>query len=134
LGSNEAVSNGGIFRALSRSRKEESPMFARILEIAPKLEKKDELIKTVRQEILPILKEQPGFLELLPFVPENVNEKYIAITLWSEKHVAEKYVKEVFPKVEQILKPFLTAPVMFRMYTVETTLCQHLVEALTATV
>ncbi len=109
-------------------------MFARILEITPKLEKKDELIRTVRQEVLPILKKQPGFLELLPFVPENTNEKVVAITLWTEKYEAEKYVKEVFPKVEQILKPFLSTPITFKPYTVETSVCEHLVEMLTAAV
>ena len=105
-------------------------MFGRILEIAPKLEKKDELIKTVRQEILPILKKQPGFLELLPFVPEVETERMFAITLWVEKRDAEKYVRDVFPKVEQILKPFLTISVTARTYTVETSVCKHLVEAL----
>ncbi len=107
-------------------------MFARILEITPKMEKKDELIKTVRQEILPILKKQPGFLELLPFVPEVANNRVIAITLWTEKHHAEKYVKDVFPKVEKVLNPFLTTPITFKLYNVETTLCEHFVEALTA--
>ncbi len=103
-------------------------MFARILEITPKLEMKDDLIKTVRQEILPILKKQPGFLELLPFVPEISNERWIAITLWTEKREAEKYVNEMFPKVEQMLKPFLAVPVIVRPYKVETTLCKHLIE------
>lgn len=109
-------------------------MFARILEIIPKLDKKEELIKVVRKEIVPILKNQPGFLELLPFLPEITEEKVIAITLWTEKYEAEKYVKEVFPKVEQILKPFLAAPFTVKMYKVETTICEHLFEALTATV
>ena len=44
-------------------------MFARILEFIPKVEKKEELFKVVRNEVLPILKKQPGFLEILPFVP-----------------------------------------------------------------
>jgi quinol monooxygenase YgiN len=109
-------------------------MFARILEITPKFEKKEELIKTIRQEILPILKNQPGFLEVLPFVPEIAKEKMVAITLWNEKRDAEKYVNEVFPKVEQILQPFLSVPVTVKTYTVETTLCRHFVEALTAVV
>jgi len=61
-----------------------------------------------------------------------VNEKAMVITLWTEKREAEKYVKEVFPKVEQILKPFIIAPLAFRAYNVEATLCQHLVDALTA--
>ena len=44
-------------------------MFARILEFTPKAEKREDLIWTIRQEVLPIMKKQPGFLELLPFVP-----------------------------------------------------------------
>jgi quinol monooxygenase YgiN len=104
-------------------------MFARILEITPKAEKKAEFIETVRLEVLPILKKQPGFLELLPFVPEGKNEKMIAITLWNAKYEAEKYVREVFPKVEEIVKPYLTAPVTARTYNVETTLCEHFVHA-----
>jgi quinol monooxygenase YgiN len=106
-------------------------MFARIVEIAPKLEKRDELIKVVRLEILPILKKQPGFLELLPFVPEVATEHMFAITLWAEKRDAQKYVDEVFPKIEQIMKPFVTVPVAIRVYTVETSVCKHLVDALT---
>ena len=109
-------------------------MFARIVEMAPKLERRDELIKAVRQEILPILRKQPGFLELLPFVPEVATEHMFAITLWSEKRDAEKYLNEVFPKIEQILKPFLTIPVTVRMYTVETSVCRNFVDALTQTV
>ena len=106
-------------------------MFARILEITPKMEKKDELINVIRQDVLSILKRQPGFLEFVPFVPEAVNDKWIAISLWSEKRNAEKYVAEVYEKVENIVKPFLAAPVVFRTYNVETRLCEHLVEALT---
>lgn len=105
-------------------------MFARILEFTPKAEKKDELIERVRQEVLPILKRQPGFLELLPFDPEIANEKAVAITLWTDKHEAERYVKEVFPKVEEIVKPFLATPITVKLYNVETTLCEHLVEVL----
>lgn len=107
-------------------------MFARILEITPKVEKKDELIKTIRQEILPILKNEPGFLELLPFVPETAKEQMVAISLWTEKRNVERYVEEAFPKVEQILKPFLALPVTVRTYKVETSVCKHLVEALMA--
>jgi hypothetical protein len=36
-------------------------MFARIVEFIPKVEKKEELFRVVRNEVLPILKKQPGF-------------------------------------------------------------------------
>ena len=107
-------------------------MFARIVEFIPKLEKKEEFVKVVRNEVLPILKKQTGFMELLPFFPEIKNEKVIAVTLWMEKGNAERYGREVFPKDEEILKPYLTTPITYKQYNVETTLCEHFVQALTA--
>lgn len=107
-------------------------MFARIIEFIPKLEKKEELVKVVRNEVLPILKKQTGFLEVLPFFPEIKNEKVITVTLWMEKRDAERYEREVFPKVEEILMPYLTTPITYKLYSLETTLCEHFVQALTA--
>jgi hypothetical protein len=107
-------------------------MFARIVEFIPKLEKKEEFVRVIRNEVLPILKKQNGFMELLPFFPETKNEKVIAVTLWTEKGNAERYGREVFPKVEEILKPYLTSPITYKLYNVETTLCEHFEHALTA--
>jgi len=105
-------------------------MFARIVEFIPKQEKREEIVSVVREEVLPILKRQPGFLEFLPFVPETIAEKAIAVTLWAEKCDAERYERQVFPKVEGILKPYLIAPVVCKHYSVETALCQNFAEAL----
>jgi quinol monooxygenase YgiN len=107
-------------------------MFARILEFVPKLERKEEFINVVKKEVLPILKKQAGFLEILPFVPEMKDEKMITVSLWMEKHYMERYERESFPKVEEILKPYLKTPITFKVYTVETALCEHFVQALAA--
>ena len=105
-------------------------MFARVVEFVPKYEKKDELIKTIKNEVVPILKKQVGFLDILPLFPEMKNEKVLHLTLWMEKKNAERYDREVFPRVEEIIGPFLTSPITWRLYTVETTLCEHLLEAI----
>jgi hypothetical protein len=107
-------------------------MFARVVEFMPKFEKKDEFVKSVKNEILPLLKKQPGFLEILPLYPENRNEKAFNITLWMEKKDAERYERETFPKVEKILLPYLTTPMTNKLYVVETILCEHFVNALAA--
>ena len=107
-------------------------MFARIVEFIPKWEKKEEFVKVVRNEVLPILKKQTGFLEMLPFFPEIKNEKVITITLWTEKKDVERYEREVFFKVEEILKPYLLTPLSYKHYEVETALCEHFVQALVA--
>jgi len=107
-------------------------MFARIVEFVPRAEKKDEFIKIMKNEVLPILKKQVGFLDILPLFPEMKNEKAVHITLWAEKRDAERYEKEVFPRVEDIVRPFLTTPITWKLYNVESTLCEHFVNALAA--
>ena len=109
-------------------------MYARILEIAPRPDKKEELINALNQEIVPILKQQSGFLETLAFVPENKTDRIVSITFWTEKRFAEKYAKESYPKVEQIMKPFLEVPITVKTYTVESILSKRFVDILAAAV
>jgi len=107
-------------------------MFARFIEFIPKFEKQDELFRVIRNEVLPILRKQQGFLEILPFVPQATHEKAVSITLWAEKRDAERYEREVYPKVLEIVKPYLTTPVTITTYTLETSVCPQFMEALTA--
>jgi heme-degrading monooxygenase HmoA len=108
-------------------------MFARILNFEVKPEKKDEFVRVVKNEIVPILKKQTGFLEVLPFFPERMNEeKVVSISLWTTKSDAERYERELYPKALEILKPFLTTPVHVNYYKLETAVCEHFVEALAA--
>jgi hypothetical protein len=108
-------------------------MFARILDFEVKLEKKEEFVKVVKNQVLPILKKQTGFLEILPFFPEKMREeKVFTISLWTTKQDAERYEREWYPQVFDIVKPFLTKPVVVNYYNLETTLCEHFVEALAA--
>jgi len=107
-------------------------MYARIVEFVPRYEMKDEFIKTMKKDVLPILKKQVGFLDVLPLFPEMKNEKAVHITLWMEKKDAERYEREVFPRIEDIIRPFLTTPITWKLYNVETTLCENFVNALAA--
>ena len=97
-------------------------MFARILDSEVKMEKKDEFVKILKNEVLPILKKQTGFLEILPFFPEKMREeKVITISLWATKPDAERYEREFYPKILDIVKPFLTTPVKVNYHKLETT-------------
>lgn len=108
-------------------------MFARILNFEIKPEKKEEFVNIMKAEVLPIMKKQIGFLEVLPFVPENTKEdRWITISLWARKEDAYRYEKEVYPKVHDIVKPFLLTPVNVKPYVLETRLCQHFVETFAA--
>ncbi len=108
-------------------------MFARVLDFELKLEKKDEFVKVLKNEVLPILKKQTGFLEILPLFPEKMKaEKTCIISLWNTRSDADRYDREAYSRVYDIVKPFLVTPVNINFYHLETTLCEHFVEALTA--
>jgi quinol monooxygenase YgiN len=107
-------------------------MFARILEFVPKAEKKEEFVKTFKNDILPILKKQTGFLEVLPFFPELKTDTAVVVSLWTEKRYAEAYQRDWFPKFEETLKPYLTTPITFKYYTVETRLCENFEKTMVA--
>jgi quinol monooxygenase YgiN len=95
-------------------------MFIRFLEFTVKPDKKVELVKKIKEEILPILNKNNGFFDLLPWEVETEPTKFYAVSLWYEKKDAQKYEKEYFAKVRQIVEPFLTAPVIVKFGPVET--------------
>ena len=66
---------------------------------------------------------------MLPFFPEIKKERVVNISRWTEKRYAEAYEREWLPKVEEILKPYLTTPITFKHYMLETTLCEHFEKA-----
>ena len=108
-------------------------MFARILEFELKTGKKEEFVKAFRDEVLPIMKKQVGFLEILPFFPEDKKqEKVMTISLWATRMDAERYEKETYPRVYELIKMHLSTPVVVKPYIVETRLCEHFVNALAA--
>ena len=100
-------------------------MFARIAEFVPKPETEEQFLGVLKNEVLPIMRKQNGFLNILPLLPEFKNEKVMAISFWVEAKDADLYHKDWFPKIEAIIRPYLATPISFRTYTVETRLCEH---------
>jgi len=107
-------------------------MFARTLELAVKAEKKPEFIKKTKAEIMPILNKQKGFVEILALDNEIELTKSLIITLWQTKLDAERYEKETFPKVKQILEPFLTVPPVVKIFNVEETIPEKMIHMVVA--
>lgn len=107
-------------------------MFARILDCELKPDKKEEFVRVVKNQVVPVLKKQTGFLEILPFFPDKTREgAMFNVSLWNTKSDAERYERETYPRVADILKPFLATPAVVKHYNLETTICEHFVTALT---
>jgi protoheme ferro-lyase len=99
-------------------------MYARILEFVPKLEKREEFIKAMDDEVQPILRKHNGFVDALLLFQIH-SEKALAISLWTERTYAEPYERECFQKVQEILDPYLTMPIIVKHYADEIALGGH---------
>jgi hypothetical protein len=77
-------------------------MFARKLSIHLKPNSLAEFTKTVENDVVPLLRKQPGFQDEITFaVPESNN--VLAISLWDTQKNAEKYDSAVYKDVLELL-------------------------------
>jgi heme-degrading monooxygenase HmoA len=107
-------------------------MFARMLEGNLKLEKRPEFLKKMREEVIPIFKKHTGFIDVIGLENETRPEKFCILTLWHTKNDAERYERETFPKVNDMMKVYLTTAPMVNTFKVETTISEHVIAAVAA--
>jgi len=93
-------------------------MYAHIVEFVPKLEKRKEFIWLFNNKLLPMLKKQDGFLDAQLLFQIN-SEKALATSLWAERTHAELYERERFPKVQEIMEPYLSNRITVKHFVVE---------------
>ncbi len=96
-------------------------MIARRFEVNLRPERSNEFRNLYENEILPIIRRQPGFLDELALVTETNTSRYIVITLWKTKTDVENYQKREFQRVLEMLKPFLAGTPTMEYLTVEHT-------------
>ncbi len=96
-------------------------MIARHIEVTLKPDRYNEFKTLYENEILPILKRQNGFLDEIALVTEDKMDRHIVVSLWKTKFDAENYSKREFPKVVEMLKPFLVSVPTVEYFTVEHT-------------
>jgi hypothetical protein len=82
-------------------------VIARHIEVNLKPEKFTEFKNLYEKEILPLIRKQTGFLDSITLVPEGTTDKTITITLWRSKHDCENYHRKDYPKVLDMVRPFL---------------------------
>lgn len=104
-------------------------MFARKVEFDLMMIKKDEFLRKLRDEVLPILKKQPGFIDMLGLTNEIKVEKALVISFWESREHALAYEKEVFPKIAAMLRPYLMTPFVVTSCVVERTISERILAA-----
>src|SRR5688572_20155653 len=78
-------------------------MYARNVTMHLKANKASEFTSKLEQDVLPILRRQPGFKDEITFLATERDEA-VAISLWDRQESAEQYSRETYPAVLQKLQ------------------------------
>jgi quinol monooxygenase YgiN len=95
-------------------------MFTRIVELNSKSGKAKELSNIINEKVLPILKKQTGFVDETVLVSDTESTRILGLSFWNSKEDAERYHREQFPKIQEILKPLLETEPVIRTFDVHT--------------
>jgi heme-degrading monooxygenase HmoA len=95
-------------------------MFSRVVAVTTKPGKAGELSKTIRDKILPILKNQPGFVDVVLLVSNTEPDQVLALSFWRTQQDAERWTHEQFPRINELISHLVESAPVSRTFNVDT--------------
>ena len=77
-------------------------MFARHVSVVLKPNSVEEFTRTIKDQVIPLLRKQKGFRDEITFVASDGTEA-VGISLWDQKENAAAYYRTVYPQVLEFL-------------------------------
>ena len=94
-------------------------MFTRTVEVIAKSGKARDLSSTINERVLPILKKQAGFLDMTVLVSDAEPNRVLSISFWNAKEDAERYHRDQYPAIHEMIRPLLDAEPLVRNFNVD---------------
>jgi len=95
-------------------------MFTRVVELKAKSGKARELGQTINDKALPILRKQEGFVDEIVLVSDTEPDRILALSFWKRQQDAERYNKEQYPKVNELISHLLEGAPTVKTFNVDT--------------
>jgi heme-degrading monooxygenase HmoA len=95
-------------------------MFTRVVEVNSKPGKSQEIANAINEKVLPILRKQVGFIDETVLTSETEPNRVMALSFWKTKEDADRYQREQFAKVTEILSSHIESPPTVRTFNVHT--------------
>lgn len=91
-------------------------MYTRVVELTTKPGKAPELANTIQEKALPILKKQSGFVDEIVLVSDVDSNRVLGVSFWQSKDDAERYHREQYPKIHEMVKHLVEADPVVRTF------------------
>jgi quinol monooxygenase YgiN len=95
-------------------------MFTRVVEIDTKPGKSHELANAINEKVLPILRQQTGFLDETVLTSDMESNLVVAVSYWKSKDDAERYEREHYNRIKEILSNLMETSPTVRTFNVHT--------------
>lgn len=94
-------------------------MFTRIVEVTAKSGKARELTTIINDKVVPILKNQLGFVDENVLVSDAEPDHVLAQSFWNTKEDAERYNREQYPAIHEMIRHLLETEPAIRTFNVD---------------
>ena len=94
-------------------------MYTRVVELTTKSGKAKELANTINDKVLPILKKQAGFVDETVLASDAEATRVLALSFWNSKEDAERYHREQYPAIHEMMRHLLEGEPVIRTFNVD---------------
>lgn len=95
-------------------------MFTRVVELRAKPGKMQELSGAATEKVLPILRKQQGFQDEILLISNTDSNRVLALSFWNSREDAERYHREQFTRITEMIRNFCDGEPMVSTYDVNT--------------
>jgi quinol monooxygenase YgiN len=101
-------------------------MFTRVVELRAKPGKTNELCNATSEKALPILKKQQGFQDEIVLASNTDPNRVLALSFWNKREDAERYHREHFSRIAEMLRPLCEGEPVVSTFDVNTSTVHHI--------
>lgn len=102
-------------------------MFTRIVKMNCNPGQAKQICKTINDKVLPILKKQQGFLDEIVLVSTTDPNQIVGQSFWNTREDAERYNRDQFPKIREMVQDVLTGTPAVETYDVDMSTTHHII-------
>lgn len=95
-------------------------MFTRIVRLSCKPGQAKQVCSSINDKVLPIMERQQGFLDEILLVSNTDPNHVLSQSFWNSRKDAERYDRDEFPKIREMMRDLLAGTPVVETYDVDT--------------